>query len=176
MFHARLISLSDGQSYENVEICEDADLDQWGINRIFEEWTGCFFHKRRCYIVHHWKIKVIHLDREQRGGPQATHTDRLVIDGDILYAPVTFIHSDNWPSMGIPKFFVKRSGIAGQMAFSCPEGTFLTHDTNCTSIIIPDPRPSGITSSEQPVNTPKQIAKANAVPDTVHGRIIDGMG
>lgn len=172
MFHARLISLNDEQSYENVEICEDTDLNKFGINKIFEEWTGCFFHDKKCYIVHHWQIKIIHFDREQRGGPRATRIDRLVLDGNIIYAPVTFIHSDDWASLGIPEYFVKQSGITGQMVFSCAEGTFLTYDMNCTSIIMPDPRPSGITSSEQP----QQITKASAVSDTVHGRIIDGMG
>lgn len=176
MFHARLISLGDGQSYENVEICQDEDLDKWGINKIFENWTACFFHERKCYVVHHWKIKVIHLDREIRRGRGATHTDRLVLDGDILYSPATFIHPDNWASMGIPEFFVKRNGIAGQMAFSCPEGTFITHDTNCTSIIVADPRPTGVTSSEQPTDTAVKIMKQSNRPDTIHGRVTGGSG
>lgn len=171
MFYAELVSLSDGQSYQGVEVCEDADLDRLNIPRPFEQWTGCMFADGQCLVLHHWKFKVIHLDRIRRSGPKATRTERLILDGDIIYAPATFIHEDNWAAMGIPHFFIKRNGIAGQMAFSTPEGTFITHDTNVTSIIVPDPRPSGITSSEQPGSTPISIQKANARPDTVHGSI-----
>lgn len=171
MFHAELVSLSDGQSYPNVEVCEDADLDRYDLPRPFEEWTGCMFAQGQCLIVHHWKFKIIHLDRTRRSGPNATHTDRLILDGDIIYAPVTFIHQDNWASMGIPHFFIKRNGIAGQLAFSTPEGTFITHDVNVTSIIVPDPRPRGITQAESPSVTPFTVKKQNSAPDTIHGQV-----
>jgi len=173
MIYAELISLSDGQSYKDVQICEEADLDAHNIPRPFEEWTACVFtggkFKIKCLIIHHWKIKVIQLDRIRRNG--VSNSDRLILDGDITYSPVSFIHEDNWDTLGIPKFFVKRNGIAGQLAFSTQEGTFITHDTNVTSIIIPDPRPSGITKAERPAQTPQSVIKKNSMPETVHGRI-----
>lgn len=171
MFRATIISLNDGQSYENVQVCEDADLDKYDIPRLFEEWTACIFADGQCLIIHHWKIKVIHIDRIIRRGPNSTHTDRLILDGDIIYAPATFIHEDSWTDLGIPHFFIKRNGFAGQLAWTSHEGTFITHDTNVTSIIIPDPRPSGITKSEIPNNTPISVQRQTAMPETVHGRI-----
>lgn len=172
MFNAVLVSLSDGQSYENVQICEDADLDKFGLPRPFEEWTACIFTGRHCLIVHHWKIKVIQLDRRRRTGSNSSHTERLILDGDIVYAPATFLHEDNWLDMGIPHFFVKRNGIAGQMAWTNQEGTFITHDTNVTSIIVPDPRPRGITKSESPSITPTAVKKQSSAPETVHGQVL----
>lgn len=149
MFNAVLVSLSDGQSYENVEICESDDLDRLNINRIFEEWTGCIFADGRCIIVHHWKFKVIHIDRVRRGGIGSFKTDRLILDGNIIYSPATIIPHDTYHAMNIPHFFEhpNRGGIAGQLTFSTNEGTFITHDTNVTSIIVDDPRKSGITKS-----------------------------
>jgi hypothetical protein len=176
MFNAVLVSLSDGQSYENVQICEDADLDKYDIPRPFEEWTACIFADGACLIVHHWKIKVIHIDRLRRSAPGSTRTDRLILDGDIIYAPATFLHQDHWTEIGVPHFFIKRNGIAGQMAWTNAEGTFITHDTNVTSIIVPDPRPRGITSAEQPNATPTSVQKQNAKPDTIHGQVVKRLG
>jgi len=146
MFNAALLSLSDGQSYKNPQICEEKDLGKFGVPQIFEEWTACFFAEGKMVVCHHWKIKVIQLDKFQRGGKNSIHVNRLILDGDISYSPVTLIHPDNWVGMNIPHFFIKRGGIAGQMTFSTPEGTFITHDTNCTSIILPDNRKKGLTS------------------------------
>lgn len=176
MFRATLVSLSDGQSYENVQVCEDADLDKYDIPRPFEEWTACLFVDGLCLIVHHWKIKVIHLDRLRRSGPKSTRTDRLILDGDITYAPATFIHEDSWSEMNIPHFFVKRNGIAGQLVWSSQEGTFITHDTNVTSIVVPDPRPSGITQSEMPFDAPISVQRQAAAPETVHGKVVRRTG
>jgi hypothetical protein len=159
MFNAELISLANGQSYENVQVCEPPDLIKHNIPLLFEHWTGCIFVGGKCLVVHHWKIKVIHLSRSRRGGSH--HVDRLVIDGDITYAPASMIDSSKWARLGIPEFFIKRGGIAGQMAWTCPQGTFITHDTNIVSIVMPDRRKSGITSAIQPkisLVIPKQTA------------------
>lgn len=173
MFHAELISLSDGQSYENVRVCEDVDLDKYNVPRIFENWTGLFFADGKAVVFHHWKIKVIHLYRDRRGSG-SIRTSQLILDGDISYSDCTLISPSTWAAAGIPEFFVKRGGIAGQFAWSCPQGTFITHDTNVTSVIIPDPRPKGITSATQPgvdSITPKQVIRASTAPDTVHGKV-----
>jgi len=172
MFNAELISLGDGQSYEHVQICEADDLAKHNVPLIFENWTGCFFADNKCVVVDHWKIKVIHLTRTRNNG--FFHTDSLVLDGDIIYGPASLISYESWERLGIPEFFTRRNGIAGQMAWSCPQGTFITHDTNVTSLIIPDPRRKGITSAVQPgvdSTTPKQIAQASVAPETIHGKV-----
>jgi hypothetical protein len=171
MFHAELVSLSDGQSYKDVDVCQDHDLDRLGIPKHFEEWTGCIFSQGQCLLIHHWKFKVIHLSHMRHSGPKSIHYERLILDGDIIYAPVTIIHQDNWANMGIPEFFVKRDTVLGQFAFSSPQGTFITHDINVTSLVIPDPRRQGVTRADNPSSTPFKIQKQNAIPDTIHGRI-----
>lgn len=174
MFFAKLISLSDGQSYENAQICEEGDLAKYSIPMIFENWTGCIFADGKCVVVHHWKIKVIHLNDRLRAGSNTIKADRLILDGDIIYTPATIIHPDNYKTLEIPEFFVKRGGIAGQLAWCGHQGTFITHDTNVTSIIVPDPRKKGITSAAQPgidSVTPTQIVRAASAPDTVHGKV-----
>lgn len=174
MFFAHLVSLSDGQSYEHVNVLEEQDLPKFGIPMIFENWTGCILADKKCILVHHWKFKVIQISHERVGGSKAIHVDRIVLDGDITYSPSTIIHHDNWEKFQIPHFFVKRDGIAGQLAWSCPEGTFITHDTNVSSIMIPDPRRMGITSSVQPgvdAKTPKQTLRSSKAAENVHGRL-----
>jgi hypothetical protein len=174
MFFARLISLSDGQSYENAQICEETDLVKHNIPMIFENWTGCIFANGKCVIVHHWKIKVIHLNDRLRAGSNAIQAERLILDGNIIYPQPLIIHHDNYQRLGIPEFFIKRGGIAGQLAWTSHQGTFFTHDTNVTSIIVSDPRKKGITSAAQPgidSVTPTQVLRAAAAPDTVHGKV-----
>ena len=173
MFNAKLISLGNGQSYPNVQICEDEDLIKYGIPPIFENWTGCFFVDEKCIVVHYWKIKVIKLYSDRRGTGKIK-TERLVLDGDVSYGPATLISPSTWEAAGIPEFFIKRNGIAGQFAWSCSQGTYITHDTNVASIILQNPKSKGITTAIQlgrNHKTPKQIKKEANLPDTVHGTV-----
>lgn len=171
MFEASLISLADGQSYENAKILESTDLLHHDIPQIFEQWTGCIIAGNNCIMVHHTKIKVILLDRQQRRSPNGINIDQVVMAGDIVYGPATIIHEEDWTKLGIPHFFVKRGGTAGQFVISCKEGTILTHDENITSLVTANPLLAGITKSDLPVDTPLKLAKASAIPDTTHGRI-----
>jgi len=165
MLKVDLVSLADGQSYRDVEICEDEDLDKLGIERVFENWTKCLFADNKCLIVHHWNIKVIRITREIKRIPNTTKLNRLILFGDIIYQDVSLVKSEDWEAHGIPEFFTKRDGIAGQMAWVCQEGTFVTHDTNVISLVNDDPRKKGITSSAQSRNVVESEV------DTVNGKI-----
>ena len=147
MFDAKLISLGDGQSYKSARVLEDSDLDKFKIDKIFEDYTGCFFADGRCIVLHHWNFKIIQLFDERKTGPNCKAADRLVLSNELIYQNIKIIPSDNWDSLNIPSFFIKRNGETGQFAFSCDNGTFITADTNITSIIMPDPRKNGITKS-----------------------------
>jgi hypothetical protein len=168
MFLAHLVSLSDGQSYKDVQVCEEKDIARLEIPLIFEEWTACLFCDGQMIVCHHWKLKVIHLDRRKRSGKNSLRANRLILDGDISYENPVILHPDSWEAAGIPHFFIKRGGIAGQMAFVTDEGTFITHDTNCTSLIFPDSRKVGITSASQPMKPSKVEARGL---DVTFGRI-----
>lgn len=164
MFFAKLVSLSDGQSYKDVEVCESSDLDIYNIPRIFEEWTGCIFVDGECIIIHHWKFRIIHVDNIKRGGANSFEAKRIILDGNIVYGPVTIIPHDTFTAQGIPHFFEHndRGGIVGQLTFSTGEGTFITHDTNVTSLMIDNPRKFGMTGSKQGIQT--QSAKLKYTP------------
>lgn len=172
MFHAELLSLSDGQSYQDVKLFEDTDIDASSIPRIFEDWTACFIDNDDLIIAHHWKIKVIKISNSPiLPGPGSIFADRLILDGDISYPDVNLIASDQFSKKGIPRFFIKRNGIAGQMAFVNYQGVFITHDTNVSSIIIKRSVTGGVTNGELISNSAKRISKQNTKPQTIHGKI-----
>ena len=139
MFNAELISLSDGQSYEHVAICEEEDLDKLGVPKLFEEWTTCFFADKKQILCHVWNISLIYYDRKQRSGPGAITVERIILTGDISYAPARILPVEVWRDQhNIPLYFPKRFGFEGQMVFSCGQGTILSPDINVSSIIIPN--------------------------------------
>jgi len=158
MFKADLISLSEGQSYDNVSIFEDADLENLQYPKIFEDWTAtaCFSNNNQHIVTHHWKIRIIKLNSNRPvAGKGSIFVDRLVLVGDITYENVKIVHQDQWRGLGIPHFFVKRNGIAGQMAFVCEDGTYITHDTNVSSLIFNDSVQTGVTSGHKSCRTIK---------------------
>lgn len=171
MFHAVRVSLSDGQSYEDVTVYEEHDLEPMGIPLIFEEWTGCISTKSERIIVHTWKMKVVHIDKNQRSSRNSTYYDRLILDGNISYENVTVIPHTEFEELGIPHYFVSRSGIAGQLTYSCQGGTYITHDTNVTSMIMRETKRTGIIASSQPSLAPQMVIRKSSMPDTVNGRI-----
>lgn len=173
MFHALRASLSDGQSYEDVVVYEEHDLEPMGIPLIFEEWTGCILTGGERIIVHTWKMKVIHIDKKQRSSKNSTFYNRLILDGNISYENITVIPHIEFEEMGIPHYFISRSGIAGQLTYSCQGGTYITHDTNVTSMIIPDTRRVGISASAQPLLTPQKLMRQSALPKSIQKRIVN---
>lgn len=175
MFNAILLSLSDGQSYENVKVFEDADIIERGIPKVFEDWTACFIHQGDLIIAHHWKVKVMKISNDRIGpGVNSIRVDRLILDGDIVYPDVNLMSHTEFEKRGIPHYFVKRDGIAGQMTFVCNEGTFITHDTNVSSLIFKKSTPEGVIRSQfTRGGSAKQISKQNLMPQTVHGKISD---
>lgn len=137
MFKAELVALADGQSYQDVRMYEDHEIDQNGIPRIFEDWTCCFIIGGDMIIAHQWKIKVIKLFNHRiLPGPNSIKIQRLVIDGDIIYQNANLISHCQYAEKSIPHYFIKRDGIAGQMAFTCDGGTFITQDTNICSLVF----------------------------------------
>lgn len=152
MFNAIRISLSDGQSYENVLVYEDNDIDELGINRIFEEWTKVIIVGDEKIILHLWKIKVVHLDKKVRSSKNSTRADRLILDGNISYQNVSIIPHPEFEELGIPHYFARYNGIAGQLTYSCQGGTYMTHDTNVASLIMPNDRKIGITAASAPTS------------------------
>jgi len=145
MFHAELISMSRGQSYAQVDILEarHGDFEHYGIQRPFGSRTVAFFHNTEIIIAHPWGVRMIHLDRIQRGGidrPKCFTFDRIIIDGDISYANGYYIDDDYFADMGIPDLFEDPGEVIDQVTFSCTQGTFITHDANVVSIILKNQR------------------------------------
>lgn len=149
MFHAELISLSQGQSYDQVDILEarNGDFERLGIPKPFKEQTVAFFWKSQLLIVHPWGIRVIHLDKNSRsGGPKCFPFDRIVLDGDISYQNGTYIDDDYFAELNIPDLFEDPGEVIDQVTFSTAAGVFITHDANIVSMILQYERASrGVT-------------------------------
>lgn len=138
MFHAQLISLSRGQSYAQVDILEarHGDFNKFGVPAPFGDKTIAFFHNDEVIIAHPWGVRIIHLDKEQRGGgPNCFEFDRIIIDGDVSYQNGVYVDDSCLESFNIPDIFVDPGEVIDQVTFSTSQGVFITHDANIVSII-----------------------------------------
>lgn len=147
MFNAELISLSNGQSYDKVEIMEARknDFELREIPKPFGHMTVAFFHQGHLILSHPWCVRTIHLDRSPRKGKGAKnfHFDRIVLDNDVIYTDGFYIDDDYYAELGIPDIFEDPGEVIDQVTFSCDEGIFITHDANIASIIIRNDRVNG---------------------------------
>ncbi len=151
MFHAELISLSRGQSYDQIELLEvrHGDFEKYNIKRLFADKTIAFFHKSDVIICHPWGIRVILLDRRPRTGNNSTSFDRIILDGDVSYGPGVIIDPRDEVELNIPDIFEDPNEVIDQVTFSCSQGTIITHDANIVSIVSAYHRKNrGVTRSE----------------------------
>lgn len=170
MFHAELISLSRGQSYDQVDILEarHGDFEKYGIKMPFGSRTVAFFHGDQVITCHPWGIRLIHLDKNQRGsGPKCFEFDRIILDGDISFPSGTYIDDEYFAEFGIPDLFEDPGEVIDQVTFSNSQGVFITHDANVVSIFQHFPRGTrGVTRSSQLVVPAPQTAAQRG-----HGKI-----
>lgn len=138
MFHAELISMSRGQSYDQVDILEvrKGDFEKYGIQKPFGEQTIAFFYGDQLVLAHPWGVRVIHLDKKPRSGhsPKCFSFDRIILDGDISYQNGNYIDDSCFAHLGIPDLFEDPGEVIDQVTFSCKQGVFITHDANVVSI------------------------------------------
>jgi hypothetical protein len=138
MFHAELISLSRGQSYDQVDILEarHGDFERFQVPMPFGIRTVAFYYDTQLIICHPWGVRLIHLDRRpRRGGPKCFNFQRIILDGDISYPDGVYIDDDYFAELGIPDLFEDPGEVIDQVTFSCSQGIFITHDANVVSII-----------------------------------------
>lgn len=141
MFKALLLSLNDGQSYKNVEICEHQDFDKFGIKKLFGNPTACFYADKKCTLLHNWSIALIHLNKDHI--KNGIYTERLVLEGNLSFSNVTVIEHENLKAYNIPDYF--DSDRQCQCTFSCRQGTFITSANGVASMLINNDRHVGIT-------------------------------
>lgn len=155
MFHAELISMSRGQSYDQVDILEPrkGDFQKYGIQKPFGERTVAFFTQQdQLIIAHPWGVRVIHLDKKPRRGftEKCFNFDRIVLDGDISYQNGHYIDDSCFAELNIPDLFEDPVEVIDQVTFSCSQGVFITHDANIVSIFQHFPRGTrGVTRKVQ---------------------------
>ena len=161
MFRAHLISLNDGQSFQNADICEQQDFERLGIDRLFGDLTSCFYVDKKCILLHNWSIKLIQLNKNSIKGKNSVMTNRLVLDGNITFSPAYVIDPETIGDYGIPLFFDVTGDRGGQLTFSSSNGIFMTHATNVASMIIDSDRNIGIT---QKLSFKKPVIKQSIQP------------
>jgi len=155
MFKAALISMGEGQSYDNVTIYEREDFATKDIPQPFENRTLAFECCNKLYIVHVWNIISILFDKVKRTGPGIS-ADRIIISGDASYDDIIILDQESWVAQKIPYVLKTEDGITGQMVFSNSEGTFITLDSTVTSIAMRIPK-TGLTTSTQ-ITTPEPVS------------------
>jgi len=159
MFDATLVSLSDGQSYENVKVLIGDDFAKFGIPLVFRQYTGCFFVNGEAVILHQWNYKIIKIFNDRKTGPNCTSARRIILSNDLIYQDIKIIPQENWQGLNIPHLFLNKDGMDGQFTFSDKQGTYITAEPNVASLITADPRKVGITQS---YNKPK-ISKSSFI-------------
>jgi len=157
MFNAHLLSLCDGQSYDNATILEDQDIIKRDLPRPFEDWTAYFIWHDKTICLHHYTIALIQLDQKRRWIEGCIEAERLILARNISYPEVLIIPRNLWADCDIPYYFIKRYGFEGQLAFTCQTGTIITVETNVSSLIFSTP-PRGI------IKTQPQIIKPQITP------------
>ncbi len=167
MFHAELISLSRGQSYDQVDVLEAhrGDFEKFGVQKPFKDRTIAFFYNNNVILAHPFGVRIVHLSREPRsGGSKCFAFDRIILDGDISYQNGLYIDSDYLEELNIPDIFEDPGGLIDQVTFSCSQGVFITHDANIVSIISTFPRGSrGVTRGERPTPALAPPGKASRI-------------
>jgi hypothetical protein len=164
MFDAVLISLSDGQSYENVKVLIGDDFAKFGIPKVFKQYTGCFFANGDAIILHHWNFKIIKISNDKKTGPNCMSARRLVMSNELIYQDIKIIPQENWENLGIPhlfRSFTNNDGMDGQFSFSDNQGTYITAEPNVASMFVADPRKVGITQSYNKQKILKSSFKGN---------------
>ena len=144
MFNAELISLSNGQSYDKVQIFEarKADFEEYNVPKPFGHMTVAFYHQGKLILSHPWCVRAIHLDRHPRkgNGIKNFNFERIVLDNDVVFENGVYLDDDYYDELGIPDIFEDPGEVIDQVSFSCSEGVFITHDANVSSIIIKSTR------------------------------------
>jgi len=140
MFNAALISLTGGQSYKSVEICEFKDFDKLGIQPILGQSTSCFYSDRKCIVLHNWSIALIHLNKDHI--KSGIYINRLILSGGISFSDVTLIDQSRLGDLNIPDYF---NNEQNQFTFSHREGTFLTNSNHVITADMPNNRFVGLT-------------------------------
>lgn len=140
MFEALHLSLSTGGSYANVQVFSDEDIAKYNLPKPFEQWTSIFGADGDCIIAHHWQVLLIKISNERiPAGHNSISVKRMILVGDVVYEDIKIVDQEQWWASGVPSYFDKMSGISGQLVFTSNEGTFITHDSNCVSIVIDRP-------------------------------------
>lgn len=165
MFRAQLISLNDGQSFRDADICELSDLDKLGINKLFGDLTSCFYADKKCILLHNWSIKLININSNSIKGKNSFCCNRLVLNGNITFSPVTIIDPAIISEYAIPSYFDSAGDRGGQITFSSSNGLFIAHATDVASIFIDNNRNIGIT---QKFAFKKPAAKISVQPRISH--------
>lgn len=130
------ISLSNGQSYQDIVILEAEDITNLSLPMPLEEYYLYIKHNNDLLLIHMWNVKIIKLDdKHRKPSPGSCIADRLIIDGDIIFQNVTCVKNCEYKQKGIPIIFQPENGISQQFVYSCKEGTYITRPYNVTSLI-----------------------------------------
>jgi hypothetical protein len=138
MLYAYSISLCQGISYDNVYIAEEADYQTYNIPRVFPTHAVVFWHHGKMVISHASNVRVIKIDQTRKKYPQQDNVafNRLVLNGDIVYENGVILDPKYHAECGIPTLFQDEHKLFDQIAFTCADGVYVTHDINIASIII----------------------------------------
>jgi hypothetical protein len=139
-----MLSLNDGQSFRNVEVCEKDDLCRYDIEPMFGESTFCYYADKKCIVLHEWAIKLIQVNSDYIKNDYLT-SERLVLEGNITFSPVNIIPLSEIHKYDIPNIIDTNNMRGGQFTFSCRDGTFITYVSNVASLVIDNNRNVGPT-------------------------------
>jgi len=157
MIHAMRISIGDA-TYDNVNIASGPELDKLGLGKILGQYTLMFKHNGKWHATHLHNVSVIHVCIGKLNIP-GTPFDKIVLDGDKIFGPGKLIKHSQLIELGL--HVAHESLVAEQVAFTCPEGIFITRHWSVSSILFSH------TTNFIALNEPEFRAKAFVEPNKI---------
>jgi len=143
MIHAIRLSLGDA-TFDNVDIISGPDLDEYGLDKVLGEYTLMFKHNNRWHASHMYNISTIHICTGRLDIPGVLY-DKIVLDGDKIFGPGKIIKHSQLIELGL--HLAHETLMAEHIAFTCPEGVFITRHWKVSNIVFKD-RPAGFEQFE----------------------------
>ena len=129
-FRAARISVDGKLPYENIEILTVAQEHKLNIPNFFEEEQLSFRCKDGLVTIPHWRVTLIHLNKNTKVPRGSVHTLRIALSGELVFEHAWIIDPKSYKQAGIPLIYTADK----QFTFVSHEGTFITSDWNICQV------------------------------------------
>jgi hypothetical protein len=129
-FKAARLTVDGSMPYEDIEILTVAQERKLCIPNFFEEEQLSFRCKDGLFVIPHWRVTMIHLNKSTKIPRDSVRTLRISLSGELVYEHAWIIDPKSYNAAGIPTIYTEDK----QFTFISHEGTFITSDWNICQV------------------------------------------